>query len=69
MGRACDMRVVSHDGDDWFGRQRLEGRADPRSRNRTFFWDKRSNKHLAVHDAGPFRRIMRRTQIVDDRVY
>jgi hypothetical protein len=31
------MRVVSHDGDEWFGRQRLEGRADPRSRNRTSF--------------------------------
>ena len=33
------------------------------------FWDNRSTKHLAVHDAGPFRRIMRRTQIVGDRVY
>lgn len=28
------------------------------------FWDNRCTKHLAVHDAGPFRRIMRRTQIV-----
>jgi taurine dioxygenase len=33
------------------------------------FWDNRCTKHLAVHDAGPFRRIMRRTQIVGDRVY
>jgi taurine dioxygenase len=27
------------------------------------FWDNRSCKHLAVHDAGRFRRVMRRTQI------
>jgi taurine dioxygenase len=27
------------------------------------FWDNRSCKHLAVHDAGQFRRVMRRTQI------
>jgi taurine dioxygenase len=33
------------------------------------FWDNRSTKHLAVHDAGPFRRIMRRTQICGDRVH
>jgi taurine dioxygenase len=33
------------------------------------FWDNRCTKHLAVHDAGPFRRIMRRTQIAGDRVY
>jgi taurine dioxygenase len=33
------------------------------------FWDNRCTKHLAVHDAGPFRRIMRRTQIVGDRVH
>jgi taurine dioxygenase len=33
------------------------------------FWDNRCTKHLAVHDAGPFRRIMRRTQIVGDRVF
>jgi taurine dioxygenase len=33
------------------------------------FWDNRCTKHLAVHDAGPFRRIMRRTQICGDRVY
>jgi taurine dioxygenase len=32
------------------------------------FWDNRCTKHLAVHDAGPFRRIMRRTQISGDRV-
>ena len=28
------------------------------------FWDNRCTKHLAVHDAGPFRRVMRRTQLV-----
>jgi taurine dioxygenase len=33
------------------------------------FWDNRCTKHLAVHDAGPFRRIMRRTQICGDCVY
>lgn len=33
------------------------------------FWDNRCTKHLAVHDAGPFRRIMRRTQISGDPVY
>lgn len=27
------------------------------------FWDNRTCKHLAIHDAGPFRRVMRRTQI------
>jgi taurine dioxygenase len=27
------------------------------------FWDNRSCKHLAVHDAGGFRRVMRRSQI------
>jgi taurine dioxygenase len=27
------------------------------------FWDNRICKHLAIHDAGPFRRVMRRTQI------
>lgn len=27
------------------------------------FWDNRSCKHLAIHDAGPFRREMRRVQI------
>jgi taurine dioxygenase len=27
------------------------------------FWDNRCCKHLAIHDAGPFRRVMRRTQI------
>lgn len=30
------------------------------------FWDNRATKHLAIHDAGPFRRIMRRTQICGD---
>ena len=33
------------------------------------FWDNRSVKHLAVHDAGPFRRLMRRVQIVGDGPY
>jgi len=33
------------------------------------FWDNRSVKHLAVHDAGPFRRVMRRVQIAGDRPY
>jgi taurine dioxygenase len=27
------------------------------------FWDNRICKHLAIHDAGPFRRVMRRTQV------
>jgi taurine dioxygenase len=27
------------------------------------FWDNRSAKHIAVHDAGPFRRHMRRVQV------
>jgi taurine dioxygenase len=31
------------------------------------FWDNRSTKHLAVNDAGPFRRRMRRIQICGDR--
>ena len=31
------------------------------------FWDNRATKHLAVHDAGPFRRLTRRTQICGDR--
>ena len=31
------------------------------------FWDNRVCKHLAIHDAGPFRRIMRRTQICGTR--
>ena len=33
------------------------------------FWDNRSAKHLAVHDAGPHRRLMRRVQIAGDRPY
>jgi taurine dioxygenase len=31
------------------------------------FWDNRCCKHLAIHDAGPFRRLMRRTQIAGTR--
>lgn len=33
------------------------------------FWDNRAVKHLAVHDAGPFRRRMRRVQIAGDVPY
>jgi taurine dioxygenase len=33
------------------------------------FWDNRCVKHIAVHDAGPFRRVMRRVQISGDRPY
>jgi taurine dioxygenase len=33
------------------------------------FWDNRCVKHLAVHDAGPFRRLMRRIQIAGEAVY
>jgi taurine dioxygenase len=31
------------------------------------FWDNRCCKHLAINDAGPFRRVMRRTQISGSR--
>ena len=31
------------------------------------FWDNRCTKHLAVNDAGPWRRLMRRVQIAGDR--
>jgi len=33
------------------------------------FWDNRCVKHIAVHDAGPFRRVMRRVQVAGDRPY
>jgi len=33
------------------------------------FWDNRCVKHLAVNDAQPFRRLMRRVQIAGDRPY
>ena len=33
------------------------------------FWDNCCTRHLAVHDAGPFRRIIRRIQIACDRVH
>jgi len=33
------------------------------------FWDNRCCKHLAIHDAGPFRRVMRRTQICGGRIF
>ena len=33
------------------------------------FWDNRVCKHIALHDTGPFRRIMRRTQIAGDKPY
>jgi len=33
------------------------------------FWDNRCTKHIAVHDAGPFRRLMRRVQICGDRPF
>jgi taurine dioxygenase len=33
------------------------------------FWDNRCTKHLAVHDAGRFRRLMRRVQLCGDKPY
>ena len=33
------------------------------------FWDNRCTKHIAVHDAGPHRRLMRRIQIAGDRPF
>lgn len=31
------------------------------------FWDNRATKHIAVNDAGPHRRVMRRVQVAGDR--
>jgi taurine dioxygenase len=33
------------------------------------FWDNRAVKHLAIHDAGPYLRLMRRVQICGDKPY
>jgi len=33
------------------------------------FWDNRAVKHLAINDAGPYLRVMRRVQIAGDRPY
>jgi taurine dioxygenase len=33
------------------------------------FWDNRTVKHLAIHDAGPFLRVMRRVQVAGDKPY
>jgi taurine dioxygenase len=33
------------------------------------FWDNRAVKHLAIHDAGPYLRVMRRVQIAGDKPY
>jgi taurine dioxygenase len=33
------------------------------------FWDNRAVKHLAIHDAGPYLRLMRRVQICGDRPF
>jgi taurine dioxygenase len=30
------------------------------------FWDNRATKHLAINDAGPYRRLMRRVQIAGE---
>jgi taurine dioxygenase len=37
------------------------------ARGSVAFWDNRAVKHLAVNDAGPYRRVMRRVQIAGDR--
>jgi taurine dioxygenase len=39
------------------------------TRGAVAFWDNRCVKHLAVNDAQPFRRVMRRVQIAGDRPY
>ena len=33
------------------------------------FWDNRAVKHLAIHEAGPYLRLMRRVQIAGDKPY
>ena len=33
------------------------------------FWDNHAVKHLAIHDAGPYLRLMRRVQIAGDKPY
>jgi alpha-ketoglutarate-dependent taurine dioxygenase len=39
------------------------------ARGSVAFWDNRCVKHLAVHDAQPFRRLMRRVQIAGEKPY
>jgi taurine dioxygenase len=39
------------------------------TRGAVAFWDNRCVKHLAVNDAQPFRRVMRRVQIAGDKPY
>jgi taurine dioxygenase len=39
------------------------------TRGAVAFWDNRCVKHLAINDAQPFRRVMRRVQIAGDKPY